>query len=129
MDAFRKSQERGEAALHRVRAERAHTPRTLSTHGVFSELSYTGVARGADDPAPYDPVGMHKEQFMQEALKKGIAVPFVERTHVAATADPSAGPFLSMHRSSKGASIDRTTFFRYAITCATSLRHVRVRVP
>eukprot|EP01043_Picozoa_sp_COSAG02_P040217 COSAG02_NODE_3235_length_7127_cov_4.823847_8_plen_133_part_00 len=119
MDAFRKSQERGSAALEKVRAEReaaASTPRgTLSTHGVFSELSYTGVGRGPADPAPYDPVGMYKEKFMQEALRNGIAVPFVERTHVHATVDPAAGPFLSMHTSSKGESIDPKTFFRYAV--------------
>ena len=122
MDAFHKSQERGSAALRRERAMRdagATTPRTLSTHGVFSELSYTGVGRGMDDPSPYDPIGMHREQFMQEALRKGIAVPFVERTHVRATVDPGAGPFLSMPTCSKGASFDRKTFFRCAIGSLT----------
>jgi hypothetical protein len=116
MDAFRKSQERGSNALQRERSAReagATTPRTLSTHGVFSEPSYNGVGT-ARDPAPYDPVGMNKEQFIHEALRHSIAVPFLERTHVDMTVDPSAAPFVSVHASAKGASISPKTFFSYA---------------
>ena len=99
----------------------ATTPRTLSTHGYFSEPGYTGVG------CPYDPIGMHREQFIQEALRKGIAVPFVERTHVRETADLGAGPFLSMPTCSKGASFDRKTFFRCVVVSPTiSCRHPRV---